>query len=90
PASLPASIEHLGQAVRLLHRDFLAGREPDASRVRAQQAIEEANQACAADVEFCGRVLASRLRLAISEVLQASGVPKAEANQQAGLAADAS
>ncbi|SCL35032.1 Fusaric acid resistance protein-like [Micromonospora rhizosphaerae] len=90
PASLPASIEHLGQAVRLLHRDFLAGREPDLARARAQQAIEEVNQACAEDVEFCGKVLVSRLRLAISEVLQASGVPKAEANQQARLAPDAS
>ncbi|WP_328417869.1 MULTISPECIES: FUSC family protein [unclassified Micromonospora] len=90
PASLPASIEHLSQAVRLLHRDFLAGREPDLARARAQQAIEEVNQASAEDIGFCGKVLASRLRLAISEVLQASGVLKAEANRQAGLTADAS
>lgn len=90
PAGLPASIEQLGQAVRLLHRDFLAGREPDLARARAQQAIEEISQACAEELGFCGMVLVSRLRLAISEVLQASGLPKAEANQRAGLAADAS
>ncbi|MEU5905155.1 FUSC family protein [Micromonospora sp. NPDC047467] len=90
PASLPASIEHLGQAVRLLHRDFLAGRKPDRARARAQQAIDDVNQACADDIGFCGRGLASRLRLAISELLQASGVPKAQANQRAGLAPDAS
>ncbi|MEH0841705.1 FUSC family protein [Micromonospora sp. CPCC 205711] len=90
PASLPVSIERLGQAVRLLHRDFLASREPDLARARAQQAIDGINQACAEEIGFCGMVLVSRLRLAISEVLQASGVPKAEANQQAGLAADAS
>ncbi|MFF4879245.1 hypothetical protein [Micromonospora sp. NPDC000668] len=76
--------------MRLLHRDFLAGREPDLARARAQQAIEEVNQASAEDIGFCGKVLASRLRLAISEVLQASGVLKAEANRQAGLTADAS
>ncbi|MER7992513.1 FUSC family protein [Micromonospora chalcea] len=90
PAGLSASIEHLGQAVRLLHRDFVAGREPDLARARAQQAIEEVNQACAEEIGFCEMVLISRLRLAISDVLQASGLPKAEANQQAGLAADSS
>ncbi|MFG2058992.1 aromatic acid exporter family protein [Micromonospora sp. NPDC048930] len=90
PAGLPASIEHLGEAVRLLHRDFISGREPDLARARAQQAIEEVNQACAEQVGFCGMVLVSRLRLAISEVLQATGLPKAGANQRAGLAADAS
>ncbi|WP_309227375.1 FUSC family protein [Micromonospora thermarum] len=89
PASLPASIEHLGQAVRLLHRDFVARREPHLARARAQQAIEEVNRACAEHVGFRGMVLVSRLRLAISEMLQASGAPKAEANQQSGLAADA-
>lgn len=90
PASLPAAIEHLGQAVRLLHRDFLAGREPDLARARARQAVADVDQACAEDLRFCGKVLVTRLRLVISEVLQASGVPKAEANQQVGLAAEAS
>ncbi|MFI7662309.1 aromatic acid exporter family protein [Micromonospora parva] len=90
PASLPASIEHLGQAVRLLHRDFLAGREPDLARARTRMAVEEVDQACVEEIGFCGTVLVSRLRLALSEVLQAAGAPKVEANHQAGLAADAS
>ncbi|WP_406104813.1 FUSC family protein [Micromonospora globbae] len=89
PPSLPASIEHLGQAVRLLHRDYLAGREPNLARARACQAVEDVDRACAEELEFCGRVLASRLRLAISDVLQATGVPKAEANHTVGLSSGA-
>ncbi|MGW3603297.1 FUSC family protein [Micromonospora sp. NPDC005161] len=88
PAGLPASIEHVGQALRLMHRDFLAGREPEPTRARALQAIKEVNDACAHGIEFSGTVVVSRVRAAVSELLQASGLPKAEANEQAGLKAD--
>ncbi|SCG38449.1 hypothetical protein GA0070613_0528 [Micromonospora inositola] len=88
PAGLPASIEHLGQALRLLYRDFLAGGEPDPPRARAQQAIKDVNEACAEGVEFSGTVVATRVRAVASDLLQASGLPQAEANKQAGLKAD--
>lgn len=88
PAGLAASIEHVGEALRLLHRDFLAGREPDPTRARALQAIKEVNDACAHGIEFSGTVVVSRVRAAVSELLKASGLPKAEANDQAGLKAD--
>ncbi|WP_346537411.1 FUSC family protein [Micromonospora sp. DPT] len=86
PASLPAAIEHLGEALRLLHRDFLAGREPEPTRARALQAIEEADEACAEGLEFSGNAVVAQLRAAVSELLQASGLPEDEANEQAGLA----
>lgn len=88
PAGLPASIEHVGQALRLLYRDVLTGREPGPTRTRALQAINEVNEACAEGVEFSGSVVVSQLRAFVSELLQASGLPEAEANKQAGLTAD--
>ncbi|MEU1810758.1 FUSC family protein [Micromonospora sp. WMMD1076] len=89
PSSLPEAIEHLGQAIRLLHRDFLAQREPDIARARASRVIRDIDRACSENTEFCCNVLLTRLRLAVSEVLQASGSTLAEANREAGLAADA-
>jgi hypothetical protein len=88
PAGLPSAIEHFGQALRLLHRDFLAGREPDRARERALQAINDVNEACAEGVEFSGTVVVTRLRAAVGELLQVSGLPETEANQQTGLNAD--
>ncbi|MGC5018711.1 hypothetical protein [Micromonospora sp. DT47] len=88
PAGLPAAIEHFGQAFRLLHRDFLAGREPDRGRERALRAINDANEACAEGLEFSGAVVVSQLRVVVSQLLQVSGLPQTEANQQAGLNAD--
>ncbi|PWU46041.1 FUSC family protein [Micromonospora globispora] len=88
PAGLPASIEHVGQALRLLYREVLPGREPDPMRTRALQAIKDVNEACAEGVEFSGGVVATRVRATVSELLQASGLPQAEANKQAGLKAD--
>ncbi|MFE9689149.1 hypothetical protein [Micromonospora sp. NPDC005806] len=88
PVGLPASIEHLGEALRLLHRDFLAGQEPDLARARALQAIKVVNEACADGVEFAGTVVVSKLRVGVSELLEASGMPPTEAKHQAGLTAE--
>ncbi|MFF4877289.1 aromatic acid exporter family protein [Micromonospora sp. NPDC000668] len=88
PAGLPASIEHVGQALRLLYREVLAGRDPDPMRTRTQQAIKDVDEACAEGVEFSGQVVATRVRVVACELLQASGLPQAEANKQAGLRAD--
>ncbi|WP_246158114.1 FUSC family protein [Micromonospora palomenae] len=85
PANVPAAIEHFGEALRLLHRDFLAGREPEPTRARALQAIREADEACAEGLEFSANAVVAQLRAAVSELLQASGLPEAEANEQAGL-----
>ncbi|WBB66107.1 FUSC family protein [Micromonospora sp. WMMD812] len=88
PPGLPASIEHLSEAVRLLHREFLVGDEADRTRARLLQAARELDEACDAGVEFAGEVVVSKLRVTVTEVLQASGVPQEEANRQAGLVAE--
>ncbi|MEU4716140.1 FUSC family protein [Micromonospora purpureochromogenes] len=85
PAGLSASIEHFGQAVRLLYRDFLAEREPEPTRARALQAIKDADDACAEGLEISGTAVVAQLRASVSELLQATGLPEAEANEQAGL-----
>jgi hypothetical protein len=40
PGDLPDAIGTFGQALRLLHRDFLAGRTPEIARSRALHAAE--------------------------------------------------
>lgn len=87
PAGLPASIEHAGQALRLLYRDVVTGRDPCRTRARALDAIKEVNEACAEGVDSSGNVVVAQLRAAVSELLQASGLPEAEATKQAGLTA---
>ncbi|MEU6073996.1 FUSC family protein [Micromonospora sp. NPDC047074] len=83
PAHLPASIEHLAQAVRLLHRDFVAMREPDIERV--EQGIREVDRAAAAGVQFAAQVAIYQQRLALSALLQAAGAEQPEANRRVGL-----
>ncbi|GAA4568901.1 hypothetical protein GCM10023176_24290 [Micromonospora coerulea] len=85
PDELPAAIEHFGQSLRLLHRDFLAGRTPEIARSRAGLAAAEARQARAAGLGFSGMIVASQLCVVVSELLQASGLAKAEADRLAGV-----
>lgn len=85
PAGVPAAMEHLGEALRLLHRDFLVGQEPEPTRTRALQAIKDADEALVEGLELSGNAVVAQLRAAVSELLQASGLPEAEANERAGL-----
>ncbi|MBQ0892644.1 hypothetical protein KBX37_05910 [Micromonospora sp. U56] len=75
------------ERLRLLHRDFLAGRVPDIARDRAVQAAGEARRAYAEGLGFSGTIVVSQLGIVVSETLQASGLDMAEANRQAGIAA---
>ncbi|MDG9676242.1 FUSC family protein [Micromonospora sp. DH14] len=88
PVGLSRAIEHFGQAFRLVHRDFLAGREPDGARERALRAINDIDEASAEGVESSGAVVVSQLRVVVSQLLQISGLPQKVANQRAGLNAD--
>ncbi|MFC3503124.1 aromatic acid exporter family protein [Micromonospora krabiensis] len=85
PPSLTASIEHLSEAVRCLHREFLVGKEPEHTRSLLRQAARELDETCDAGVDFAAEVVVSKLRVIVSEVLQGCGVPQEEANRQAGL-----
>ncbi|SBT65760.1 Fusaric acid resistance protein-like [Micromonospora sediminicola] len=85
PNGLAASIEHLGQAVRLLHRDFITDRDPDRGLACAEQAVREVDRAAAGDVRFAGRVAIYQQRVALSALMQAAGVQRPDANRRAGL-----
>jgi uncharacterized membrane protein YgaE (UPF0421/DUF939 family) len=89
PAGVSASIEHFGQTLLVLQRDFLAEREPEPTRARILQAIKDAEEASAEGLEMSGVAFLAQLRAAVSQLLQATGVPEAQANEQAGLTAPA-
>lgn len=81
PAALPAAVEHLGEAVRLLHREFVAGQEPVQARERVLHAVREAGVACRQDLGFSGTIVVSQLRTAANDLLRATGVPRDEARR---------
>ncbi|SCG40874.1 FUSC family protein [Micromonospora coxensis] len=87
PAGLPAAVEHFGEAVRLLHREFLAAREPVRARDRVLAAVREAGAACRQDMGFSGTIVVSQLRTAANDLLRATGVPRDEARRMVRRAA---
>ncbi|RKN39608.1 FUSC family protein [Micromonospora endolithica] len=87
PADLPAAIEHYGEAVRLLHREFLEAREPVRARERVLTAVREAGEACRQDMGFSGTIVVSQLRTVANDLLRATGVPRDEARRMVRRAA---
>ncbi|MGK5522532.1 FUSC family protein [Micromonospora sp. URMC 107] len=81
PPGLPAAVERYGEAVRLLHREFLAAREPVAARERVLVAVREAGEACRQDMGFSGTIVVSQLRTVANDLLRATGVPRDEARR---------
>ncbi|RZT78230.1 fusaric acid resistance family protein [Micromonospora violae] len=81
PAALPAAVEHLGEAVRLLHREFGAAQEPVQARERVLHAVREAGMACRQGLGFSGTIVVSQLRTAANDLLRATGVPRDEARR---------
>lgn len=79
PPDLPAGVEHFGEAVRLLHREFLATQEPVQARKRALEAVREAGRAYRHGLGFSGAIVASQLRAVASDLLRATGLPRDEA-----------
>ncbi|SCL73559.1 FUSC family protein [Micromonospora peucetia] len=87
PPGLPAAIEHYGEAVRMLHRDYLAAREPVGARERVLVAVREAGEACRHDLGFSGTIVVSQLRTIANDLLRATGVPRDEARRMVRRAA---
>ncbi|MGW2625192.1 FUSC family protein [Micromonospora taraxaci] len=81
PADLPAAVEHLGEAVRLLNREFVAAQEPVQARARVLRAVQEAGGACRQGLGFSGTIVVSQLRTAANDLLRATGVPRDEARR---------
>ncbi|MFI7604982.1 aromatic acid exporter family protein [Micromonospora sp. NPDC049366] len=81
PADLPAAVDRFGDAVRLLHREFLAAEEPVDTRERVLAAVRHAGAACRQEVGFSGAIVVSQLRTAANDLLRATGVPPDEARR---------
>lgn len=81
PPELPASIETYGEAVRLLHREFLAGENPVQARERVLRAVRRAGEACRQDIGFSGTIVVSQLRTIANDLLRATGVRRDEARR---------
>lgn len=87
PVTLPAAIEHFGEAVRIMHREFLAAGEPVEARERVLRAVREAGEACRHDMGFSGTIVVSQLRTAANDLLRATEVPRDEARRMIRQAA---
>ncbi|MCT2276784.1 FUSC family protein [Micromonospora chalcea] len=81
PPDLPAAIELYGEAVRMLHREYLAVEEPVGARERVLAAVREAGKACRQDIGFSGTIIVSQLRTIANDLLRATGVPRDEARR---------
>ncbi|MFG3684979.1 aromatic acid exporter family protein [Micromonospora sp. NPDC047740] len=81
PPDLPAAVERFGEAVRLLHREFLDAGEPVQARERVLAAVRHGGAACRQDIGFSGTVVVSQLRTAANDLLRATGVPQDEARR---------
>ncbi|MEW2383619.1 FUSC family protein [Micromonospora sp. NPDC047707] len=81
PPDLPAAVEQYGEALRLLHREFLAGEEPVRARERVLRAVRHAGEACRQDIGFSGTIVVSQLRTIANDLLRATGVRWHEARR---------
>ncbi|PWU56034.1 FUSC family protein [Micromonospora sp. S4605] len=87
PADLPAAVERFGEAVRVLHREFLEAEEPVRARERVLRAVRQAGAACRQGLGFSGTIVVSQLRTAANDLLRATGVPRDEARRMVRRAA---
>lgn len=87
PAELPIAVERLGEAVRLLNREFLAAREPVQARDRVLTAVRHAGVACRSDIGFSGTIAVSQLRIVANDLLRATGLPRDTSRQMVRNAA---
>ncbi|MEU4559867.1 FUSC family protein [Actinoplanes sp. NPDC023936] len=81
PDVLPASIQHLGDAVDLLRQEWDRGVEPLATRERALRAVAESGRAYAEGVGYSGGVVVAQVRTAVADLLRATGIEYAEATR---------
>ncbi|MGW4295040.1 FUSC family protein [Micromonospora chersina] len=81
PATMPDSIAHLAESVRLLRHEFAAGEEPEKARERSLRAVSEAGRAYAEGVGFSGSVVIAQVRTTASDLMVASGIEQEEANR---------
>lgn len=81
PETMPDSVAHLAESVRLLRHEFAAGEEPEKARERSLRAVSEAGRAYAEGVGFSGSVVIAQVRTTASDLMVASGIEQEEANR---------
>ena len=81
PEVLPASVDHLGDAVELLRQEWARGVEPVAARGRALRAAAESGRAYEDGVGYSGGVVVAQIRMAVTDLLRATGIEYAEASR---------
>ncbi|MEU4478296.1 FUSC family protein [Micromonospora sp. NPDC023966] len=81
PDTMPDSVAHLAESVRLLRHEFAVGEEPEKARERSLRAVSEAGRAYAEGVGFSGSVVIAQVRTTASDLMVASGIEQEEANR---------
>ncbi|MGV9212271.1 FUSC family protein [Micromonospora sp. RB23] len=81
PEPMPTAVADLAESVRLLKRQFAAGREPVQARERALAAVCAAGDAYREGVGFSGAVVVAQVRTTASDLLVASGLSQEAANR---------
>jgi uncharacterized membrane protein YgaE (UPF0421/DUF939 family) len=81
PDTLPASLQALAGAVRLLQMDLEHGVEPDEARAAAVAAAALATEALDQTGGFAGQVVVAQVRSMALDLLRATGLDRDEARQ---------
>ncbi|PWR11448.1 hypothetical protein DKT68_05770 [Micromonospora acroterricola] len=89
PEELPEAVARLGQAVRKMHSEHRAGRDPEQTRRLVQECAELAGRAAATGVRSFCDALVTGLRTASSDLLRATGCEPGDANRLVRRAAGA-
>ncbi|MDG4786874.1 FUSC family protein [Micromonospora sp. WMMD1102] len=79
PDALPGAVGRLCSALRLLHRDLSAGREPDRTREETLWVVTEAARATEAGLGFHGTAAVAQLRTMAHDLLRATGLDRSDA-----------
>ncbi|MCF0092984.1 aromatic acid exporter family protein [Micromonospora sp. MH99] len=81
PGALPEAVADLAEAVRVLKRQFAAGKEPTQAREQALWAVCVAGDAYREGVGFSGAVVVAQVRTTVSDLLVATGLTQEVANR---------
>lgn len=81
PPALPLAVSNLADTVRQLVQELGRGTKPEATRELALRAVSEAGRAYDDGVGFSGSVVVAQVRTTASDLLRATGLERAEANQ---------
>ncbi|RLP96954.1 aromatic acid exporter family protein [Micromonospora sp. CV4] len=82
PAAMIDAVRGLAEAVRTLHDEFAARSEPHEAQAKALQAVHRAGAAYKNDIGFSGTVVLAQIRTTASDLLVASGLSQADANER--------